>query len=91
MNKLTAFGAWVASLMAAIKGGRIMGKVIEAIKLAWKYRKSFAQFKVEILEASAKIKEAKADGKITKAELVDILKEVDDVLDLVIEVLSEDK
>ena len=67
-----------------------MKKALEVVKFVWKHRKSFKKFKKELLEVQAKIKEAKKDKKLTKAEIVDILKEADDVFNLLIKTLEEE-
>jgi hypothetical protein len=71
-----------------------MGNFLKTLKFIWKYRKELLQFKDEILELKVAVEEAIKEGseggkKITKAEMVTVLKEVDDVLDLTIALMEE--
>jgi len=63
--------------------------IFEGIMWWWKNRKKIDDIKKQVLEVKDAIHEAKKNnGKITKEELKKILKESDDVLDLIIELLE---
>ena len=65
----------------------IMG-ALKTVKYLWKNRQKLSGLKDEVFDIKEVIESAKADKKITKKEMQNILLEVDDVLEMVIDLLD---
>ena len=66
-------------------------KIWQGIKFVTKNKKQLSALKKEVLDVHEAIKKAGKDKKYTKAELLVILKEADEVLKPVIKMLEEVK
>ena len=66
-----------------------MRNILKIIGILWKYRSEFGMLRVEILELSKSVKTALQDKKLSKQEAVDILRNTDDILEIVIEMLED--
>lgn len=67
-----------------------MGKLIELIKFFFKHRVNLFKLKDELWEVKVKTQQALLDRKISREEAIDILRESDDVLEKLIEILEND-
>ena len=61
---------------------------LKTVKYLWSNRKKLLTLKDEVFDIKEVIESAKADKKITKKEMQNILLEVDDVLEMVIDLLD---
>jgi len=67
----------------------MLKNIIKTIKFIFKYHKDLKLLLKEINQVKTSVHNANKDRKIDKAELLDILKEVDDVLEKIIDIVEK--